>query len=112
MGLHELDSFLKLGGQVCENLDPVAALFLAGVSNAIMLILSRRTHSHIATMASGNQMEHHVHCRRSAGTGQSIAIDLVESVRTFDVWKVLQECRPILPMDRASIAIEQPRAGQ
>jgi hypothetical protein len=60
----------------------------------------------------GNQVQHHVHRRRAAGTRQPVAVDLVQLIGAFQVRERLAEAEDVFPVNGTAIAGEHAGTGQ
>ena len=65
-----------------------------------------------AAVALGDELQHHVERRRSAGTSAAIPVDHEDVGRGADARKLFGERREALPVQRAAAAVEQAGAGE
>jgi hypothetical protein len=63
-------------------------------------------------MIDADQRVHHVERGDAAGAGEAVAIDLEQGVTEMEKGKGLRKGRDVLPVDRASVSIEQARLGE
>ena len=59
-----------------------------------------------------NYIQHYVHCRSPAGTGEPVLIDLEQAVPQLDFGEVFDESGRVLPMCGATIAAQNASLGQ
>ena len=64
------------------------------------------------SLLCGDHGVHHVERGDAPGAGQPVAVDHIQRTPQRELWKAFPEGRHMLPMDRAAIAVEKPRARE
>ena len=112
VALHQFHGRHQLRGLSADHVAQRHVLPVPGIADSLVHELVGDPGADVRAQLPADEVQHHVHRRRAAGTGEAVAVDRVDAPADRDLGEPQSQGGEILPVDAAPVAVQQAGLGQ